>query len=64
MAATPEQLAKLRSELDIAQVNLTVLRELVAGMKPNNATGTAEPPEDFHFIRVILIINPMGLGIC
>ncbi|KAL3092397.1 hypothetical protein niasHS_007606 [Heterodera schachtii] len=47
----PEQMAKLRSELDIVQVNLTVLRELVAQMKPTNDGGVTEAPEDFHFVR-------------
>lgn len=54
VSATPEQMAKLRSELDIVQVNLTVLRELIAQMKPPNNAGTAQPqpPEDFHFVQV------------
>uniref|UniRef100_A0A183CN36 VHS domain-containing protein n=1 Tax=Globodera pallida TaxID=36090 RepID=A0A183CN36_GLOPA len=45
--ATPEQMAKLRSELDLVHVNLTVLRELVAQMKPTNEGTEAEAPTTF-----------------
>uniref|UniRef100_A0A914H062 Target of Myb protein 1 n=1 Tax=Globodera rostochiensis TaxID=31243 RepID=A0A914H062_GLORO len=38
-------------ELDLVQVNLTVLRELVAQMKPTNEGTETEAPDDFHFIR-------------
>jgi hypothetical protein len=55
----PEQMAKLRSELDIVHVNIQVLREFVAQMKPAAAGGNGinaqellQPPEDFHFIQV------------
>jgi hypothetical protein len=34
VAATPEQLAKLRSELDVVNSNLTVLRDLLSGLSP------------------------------
>lgn len=44
-----DQMAKLRSELDLVHVNMTVLRELIAQMKPGNSK---EPPEDFYFINV------------
>jgi hypothetical protein len=56
----PEQMAKLRSELDIVHVNIQVLRELVAQMKPaaaggnGNAQELLQPPEDFHFIQVFI----------
>ncbi|KAF7632778.1 hypothetical protein Mgra_00007840 [Meloidogyne graminicola] len=43
-----DQMAKLRSELDLVHVNMTVLRELIAQMKPGNSK---EPPEDFYFIN-------------
>jgi len=43
-------MAKLRSELDLVHVNMTVLRELIAQMKPGN--NGKEPPEDFYFINV------------
>uniref|UniRef100_A0A914L9U1 GAT domain-containing protein n=1 Tax=Meloidogyne incognita TaxID=6306 RepID=A0A914L9U1_MELIC len=42
-------MAKLRSELDLVHVNMTVLRELIAQMKPGN--NGKEPPEDFYFIN-------------
>uniref|UniRef100_A0A915CZJ3 TOM1-like protein 2 n=1 Tax=Ditylenchus dipsaci TaxID=166011 RepID=A0A915CZJ3_9BILA len=35
VSASPEQLAKLRSELDVVNVNLTVLRELLGTLTPN-----------------------------
>lgn len=38
ISASPEQLGKLRSELDIVNVNLTVLRELIATSTPNRET--------------------------
>ncbi|CAK5078782.1 unnamed protein product [Meloidogyne enterolobii] len=44
-----DQMAKLRSELDLVHVNMTVLRELIAQMKPGN--NGKEPPEDFYFIN-------------
>lgn len=46
MAATPDQLAKLRSELDIANVNLTVLRELLGVLSPNRENAT-----DFELLQ-------------
>jgi hypothetical protein len=52
---SPEQMAKLRSELDIVQVNMEVFRELVTQMKPaggENQQESPEPPEDFHFLQV------------
>ena len=52
---SPEQMAKLRSELDIVQVNMEVFRELVAQMKPagrESQQQPPEPPEDFHFLQV------------
>ncbi|KAL7070133.1 hypothetical protein ACQ4LE_010361 [Meloidogyne hapla] len=45
-----DQMAKLRSELDLVNVNMTVLRELIAQMKPGN-NNNKEPPEDFYFIN-------------
>ena len=46
MEATQEQMAKLRSELDVVNVNMTVLRELTGGLKPGQ-----EPTEDHQLIR-------------
>ncbi|KAI1725613.1 VHS domain-containing protein [Ditylenchus destructor] len=46
ISASPEQLAKFRSELDIVNVNLTVLRELIATSTPNR-----ESPEEFELMQ-------------
>lgn len=45
-----EQLAKLRSELDIANVNLTVLRELLGTLTPNR-----EDPIDFELLQQLYV---------
>jgi len=46
VTASPEQMAKLRSELDIVNVNMAVLRELIGTQKPNQ-----EPSEDHQLIE-------------
>uniref|UniRef100_A0A914C3U0 Target of Myb protein 1 n=1 Tax=Acrobeloides nanus TaxID=290746 RepID=A0A914C3U0_9BILA len=38
VAATPEQLSKLRGELDLVQINLTVLRDLLGVLAPGQET--------------------------
>lgn len=48
---TPEQLAKLRSELDIVNGNIKVLREMLAELHPGK-----EDPEDFQLLQVNCIV--------
>lgn len=45
---SPEQLAKLRGELDIVNGNIKVLREMLAELHPGK-----EDPEDFQLLQVI-----------
>lgn len=45
-AASPEQLAKLRSELDVVNANLNVLRDLLSGLTPGQET-----PDEYHLLE-------------
>ena len=47
---TPEQLAKLRSELDIVQENMTILNEMLTELTPGK-----EHPSDLE----LLVVSPM-----
>jgi len=49
--ATPEQMAKLRSELDMVNVNIEVFRELIANLKPKSANGESSNDGDFQLIQ-------------
>ena len=44
---TPEQLAKLRTELDIVQGNMTVMSEMLTEMTPGQ-----EEPSDLQLLQV------------
>ena len=44
---TPDQLAKLRSELDVVQTNAQVFGEMLITLQPGE-----EHPEDFEFLMV------------
>ncbi|KAK0397731.1 hypothetical protein QR680_002243 [Steinernema hermaphroditum] len=46
VAAGPDQLVKLRSELDIVNTNLTVMRDLLSQLTPGN-----ENPEELNFLN-------------
>lgn len=46
-ALTPEQRAKLQSELDVVQANMTVLGEMLHEMKPGN-----EQPAELELLQV------------
>uniref|UniRef100_A0A1I7ZAE8 TOM1-like protein 2 n=1 Tax=Steinernema glaseri TaxID=37863 RepID=A0A1I7ZAE8_9BILA len=46
VAAGPDQLAKLRSELDIVNTNITVMRDLLAQLVPGS-----ENPEELNFLN-------------
>lgn len=48
VAASPEQLGKLRSELDVVNVNVTLLRELLGNLTPNH-----EEPEDYSLMQAL-----------
>jgi len=48
VAASPEQLGKLRSELDVVNVNVTLLRELLGNLAPNH-----EEPEDYSLMQAL-----------
>lgn len=43
-------MAKFRSELDVANVNLTVLRELLGTLTPNR-----EDPSDFELLQQLYV---------
>ena len=45
---TPEQIAKLRSELDVVQTNAQVFGEMLITLQPGE-----EHPQDFEFLTVI-----------
>ncbi len=62
---TAEQIAKLRSELDVVQTNAQVLGEMLITLQPGE-----EHPQDFEFlmvrtrlVRSILFFSPRN-GIC
>jgi hypothetical protein len=44
---TPEQIAKLRSELDVVQTNAQVFGEMLITLQPGE-----EHPQDFEFLTV------------
>jgi hypothetical protein len=46
---TPEQIAKLRSELDVVQTNAQVLGEMLITLQPGE-----EHPQDLDLLMVIL----------
>lgn len=46
ITASPEQMSKLRQDLDIVNVNITVLCELLGSLTPNR-----EPPEEFTLLQ-------------
>ena len=45
IATSPEQIAKLQSELDIVTMNMTVLGEMLTELKPNQ-----EDPADYKLL--------------
>lgn len=47
---TPEQRAKLQSELDVVQSNMTVLGEMLYELKPGE-----EQPDELELLQVIFI---------
>ena len=49
---TPEQIAKLRSELDVVQTNAQVLGEMLITLQPGE-----EHPQDFEFLNVKNLIH-------
>ncbi len=51
---TPEQIAKLRSELDVVQTNGQVLGEMLITLQPGE-----EHPQDFDFLNVRNLISKL-----
>lgn len=49
---TPEQRAKLQSELDVVQGNMTVLGEMLYELKPGE-----EQPDELELLQVIVYFN-------
>lgn len=45
IATTPDQLAKLQSELDVVSMNMTILSEMLSELKPGE-----EDPSDYKLL--------------
>lgn len=50
IATTPEQIAKLQSELDIVSMNMSVLGEMLSELKPGQ-----EDPSDYKLLNDLVM---------